>query len=95
MDLSLYKTLSFWVHGGTTGGQVVRVLLKEDGSTELGGMRLDVALGHAIKPGVWEQVLIPLGSLGASSRLLQEIYFQDQSGKDQGTLFLDDIQLLP
>ncbi|ATB40392.1 polysaccharide deacetylase [Cystobacter fuscus] len=95
VDLSLYKTLSFWVHGGTTGGQVVRVLLKEDGSTELGSMRLDVALGHAIKPGVWEQVLIPLGSLGASSRLLQEIYFQDQSGKDQGTLFLDDIQLLP
>ncbi|MET0403793.1 MAG: hypothetical protein ABW123_15390 [Cystobacter sp.] len=97
VDLSLYKTLSLWVNGGSTGGQVVRVMVKEDSysPTPLGDLRLNVALGHAIKPNTWEQVLILLTSLNAGSRLLQELYIQDQSGKNQGTLHIDDIQLLP
>jgi peptidoglycan/xylan/chitin deacetylase (PgdA/CDA1 family) len=94
VDLSRYKSLSLWVHGGTSGGQIARVILS-NGSSFLGEIRLDEALGHSIQPGTWQQIVIPFSRLGVSSGTLQEIYFQDQSGADQGTLYLDDIQLLP
>jgi peptidoglycan/xylan/chitin deacetylase (PgdA/CDA1 family) len=94
VDLSRYKSLSLWVHGGTSGGQIARVRLS-DGSNFFGERRLDQALGHAIQPGTWQRVVIPLSTLGASTGTLREVYLQDQSGRDQGTLYVDDIQLLP
>jgi peptidoglycan/xylan/chitin deacetylase (PgdA/CDA1 family) len=94
VDLSRYKTLSLWVHGGTSGGQIARVMLS-DGSNILGESRLDQALGHSIQPGTWQQIVIPLSTLGASTGTLRQLYLQDQSGGDQGTLYVDDMQLLP
>ncbi|MFL5343758.1 MAG: polysaccharide deacetylase family protein [Hyalangium sp.] len=94
VDLSRYQSLSLWVHGGTAGGQIARVLLT-DGSNVLEERRLDQALGHPIQPGTWQQLVIPLSTLGASAGTLRELYLQDQSGADQGTLYVDDIQLLP
>jgi hypothetical protein len=94
VDLSRYKSLSLWVHGGTSGGQIARVMLS-DGSNVFGERRLDQALGHAIQPGTWQQIVIPLSTLGVSAGTLRDVYLQDQSGGDQGTLYVDDIQLLP
>jgi peptidoglycan/xylan/chitin deacetylase (PgdA/CDA1 family) len=94
VDLSQYQALSLWVHGGTSGGQIARVLLS-DGSNVLGEIRLDQALGHPIQPGTWQRIHIPLSALGVSTGTLRHFYLQDQSGGDQGTLYVDDIQLLP
>ncbi|HEX8441340.1 MAG TPA: hypothetical protein VF697_40020, partial [Archangium sp.] len=94
VDLSRYKSLSLWVHGGSSGGQLARVVLG-DGSSFLGERRLDQALGHSLQPGTWQQIVIPLSSIGVSAGTLREVYLQDQSGGDQGTLYVDDIQLLP
>ncbi|MDY7232713.1 polysaccharide deacetylase family protein [Hyalangium rubrum] len=94
VDLSRYKSLSLWVHGGTSGGQIARVLFR-DGPNVLGERRLDQALGHAIQPGTWQRIVIPFSTLGLSTGTLKEFYLQDQSGGDQGTLYVDDIQLLP
>lgn len=94
VDLSHYRSLSLWVHGGTSGGQIARVLLT-DGSNVLGEKRLDVVLGHAIQPGIWQRIVIPFSALGVSTGTLREFYLQDQSGGEQGTLYVDDIQLLP
>jgi peptidoglycan/xylan/chitin deacetylase (PgdA/CDA1 family) len=94
VNLSQYATLSFWVHGGASGGQLARLTLS-DGSSSFGGILLDQALGHPIQPGTWQQILIPLSALGASTGTLRHFYLQDQSGGNQGTLYVDDIQLLP
>ncbi|WP_375773608.1 polysaccharide deacetylase family protein [Archangium gephyra] len=94
VDLSRYKTLSLWVHGGTSGGQIARIILS-DGSSFLGEIRLDQALGHAIQPGTWQQISVPFSTLGVSGGTLREVYIQDQSGVDQGTLYIDDLQLIP
>ncbi|HEX5750387.1 MAG TPA: polysaccharide deacetylase family protein [Archangium sp.] len=94
VDLSRYKTLSMWVHGGTSGGQIARIIFS-DGSSFLGEIRLDQALGHPIQPGTWERIVLPFSALGVSNGTLREVYIQDQSGVDQGTLYLDDVQLLP
>ncbi|PTL76961.1 hypothetical protein DAT35_47275 [Vitiosangium sp. GDMCC 1.1324] len=94
VDLSRYKSLTLWVNGGTAGGQIARLVL-HDGSQTLGEIRLDEALGHAIQPGTWQQITLPLNTLGISAGTLRDFYIQDQSGGDQGTLYLDDIQFLP
>ena len=70
VDLSRYKTLSMWVHGGTSGGQSARIILS-DGSNFLGEIRLDQALGHSIQPGTWQQLVIPFSTLGVSGGTLQ------------------------
>jgi hypothetical protein len=66
-----------------------------DGSTSLGSIRLDTALGHAITAGLWQKVSIPLSSLGITSGTLRDLYLQDDSGGDQGTLYVDDLVLVP
>lgn len=78
VDLSRYKPLSLWVHGGTSGGQIARVMLS-DGSHVLGEHRLDQALGHAIQPGIWQQIVIPFSTLGVSTGTPRDVYLQDQS----------------
>jgi len=94
LDVSRYKSIELWVHGGTSGGQIVRLLL-HDGSQPLGEVRLDAVLGHSIRAGTWQQVVVPLSTLGITSGTLREVYIQDQSGGNQGTLYVDDIRLLP
>jgi peptidoglycan/xylan/chitin deacetylase (PgdA/CDA1 family) len=94
VDLSRYKTFSMWVHGGTSGGQIARIIFS-NGSSFLGEIRLDQALGHPIQPGTWERIVLPFSTLGVSGGTLREVYIQDQSGTDQGTLYLDDLQLIP
>jgi peptidoglycan/xylan/chitin deacetylase (PgdA/CDA1 family) len=94
VDLSRYQSIELWVHGGTSGGQIARLLL-HDGSQALGEIRLDGALGHPIRPGTWERIAVPLSALGVTSGTLRDFYIQGQSGGDQGTLYVDDIRLIP
>ncbi|HEY0093269.1 MAG TPA: polysaccharide deacetylase family protein [Archangium sp.] len=94
IDLSRYTSLELWVHGGTIGGQQVRVQLR-DGDTVLGVVQLNTALGRPIQAGVWQRVSIPFSSLGLSAGTLRDLYIQDTSGKDQGTLYIDDLRLMP
>jgi peptidoglycan/xylan/chitin deacetylase (PgdA/CDA1 family) len=93
IDLSLYQSLELWVHGGTTGGQAVRVVL-HNGSQTLGAIRLSTALGGPIAAGTWQKVSVPLSSLGVTSGTLVDLYFQDDSGGDQAAVYLDDISLI-
>jgi peptidoglycan/xylan/chitin deacetylase (PgdA/CDA1 family) len=94
VDLSGYQAIELWVHGGTTGGQSVQLVL-HDGTQTLGAVSLDAALGAPIAAGTWQKVTVPFSSLGISSGTLVDLYFQDASGGDQGTVYLDDVSLIP
>ncbi|NOK17658.1 polysaccharide deacetylase family protein [Corallococcus carmarthensis] len=94
LDLSLYQSVDLWVHGGTTGGQQVRLALY-NGGTPLGSINLATALGHPITAGTWQKVSIPLSTLGATSGTVDDFYLMDDSGSDQGTLYVDDFVLVP
>ena len=94
LELSLYQSIDLWVHGGTTGGQQVRLALFND-ATPLGSVNLADVLGHPIAAGTWEKVSIPLSTLGATSGIVNDIYVQDDSGADQGTVYVDDFVLVP
>ncbi|AGC42846.1 polysaccharide deacetylase [Myxococcus stipitatus DSM 14675] len=94
VDLSSYQAIELWVHGGTTGGQLVRAVL-HDGTDMLGTVSLEEALGGPLVAGEWRKVTLSLDAMGATSGTLRDLYFQDDSGTTQADLYLDDITLIP
>lgn len=84
IDTSLYDRLRFWIHGGASGGQ--RLWIMVNGS--------DVQTQSlTASANAWQEVIIPLSSLGSPSSL-EDIYWQDISGGPQPVFYLDDIALL-
>jgi hypothetical protein len=84
IDLNEYDTLRFWIHGGTSGGQNIRVVA--NGAT-------GAAYPLTVPPGAWSQIDVPLSSLGNPSAL-DELQWQDTSGGAQPAFYLDDIALI-
>ncbi len=82
-----FTQLSFWIHGGTTGGQLLQVQLTVNG----------VALPAKSIPALtaqWQQLTLPLSSLGLSnSSAFDGFWIQDRSGKASATFYVDDIGL--
>lgn len=83
-----YASLSFWINGGSAGGQRLQVV----------GTRLNVgATASALSrlpTNNWQQVTIPLSSLGvANVTNFSGIYIQDTSNGAQPVFYVDDIQL--
>jgi hypothetical protein len=89
IDLSRYKSIELWVHGGTTGGQQMRVDLY-NGNTLLGTAGLGT-----IQAGAWTRVSIPFSTMGLSAGTLRDLYLVDTSGTNQGTVYIDDLRLVP
>jgi hypothetical protein len=83
-----YASVSFWVNGGSTGGQRLQVY----------GTILDVG-GTAytlskLPTNNWQQITIPLSSLGmANVSNFSGIEIQDATGGAQPVFYVDDIQL--
>jgi hypothetical protein len=87
-DTSGYSDLSFWIHGGTKGGQrlTVMALLMYQPQTP-------VAL-DALAPGQWQLIKIPLWDLGVADRTgVNGFAVINTTEVDQPTFYLDDIRL--
>ena len=83
-----YASLSFWINGGSAGGQRLQVY----------GTRLNAGVTPYALPRLptnnWQQFTIPLSSLGvANVGNFSGIYIQDTSGGAQPVFYVDDIQL--
>lgn len=90
MDSTPYRELTFWIHGGTTGGQKLNVL----------GVRSGQPLGNsavALDPltaNSWKQITIPLVNLGvAKASDLDGFYIEDGLGQPQPAFYVDQISL--
>jgi hypothetical protein len=84
VDLAGYTHLRFWIHGGSTGGQRIRIVADGDG---------DNAYAVTAPANTWQQVAIPLAELGTSTSL-NDLYWQDVTGNAQATYYLDDVELV-
>ncbi|MGC2062535.1 MAG: glycoside hydrolase family 44 protein [Thermodesulfovibrionales bacterium] len=82
INVSGYDALSFWIHGGVSGGQQLEV--KANGGD---GYRVTA------QANTWTQVNIPLSALG-SPAVLSALYWQDATGGTQPVFYLDDIILV-
>jgi hypothetical protein len=87
-DATVYGSLTFWANGGSSGGQLLQIIV------ELGGVaQAPYLLPGALTP-TWHQYNIPLTSLAAANKTnLSRISFQLRAGGSSSTFYVDDIQL--
>lgn len=86
-DTSPYRSLSFWAHGGTSGGQTLQV------QAHLGGVSQKAYGLSALPADRWQQFTIPLASLQAESKTnLDRITLQITGGGGR-VFYLDTIEL--
>lgn len=86
---SSFDSLEFWIHGGSVGGQAIQVLV-EDGLQLLYSGWVDEVLGHAVAPGTWERVTVPLTASSIPGRHC--VHFVAWDSADE--LYLDDIRFV-
>ncbi|MEZ4663844.1 MAG: hypothetical protein R2911_40445 [Caldilineaceae bacterium] len=83
-----YDLLRFWVHGGSSGGQSLKVVLSEAGvgfSTE--------AVIIPVEANQWQQVDIPLSKLGNMLNI-EGIAWQENGQGAQPTMYIDDVSFV-
>ncbi|HXB61148.1 MAG TPA: hypothetical protein VNU95_16365 [Candidatus Acidoferrales bacterium] len=87
---SAYTSLSFWVNGGSTGGQSFQVWGELDDTNE---MAYPVT---SLPANTWEQITVPLYVLGIAGKPnVTGISIQGTAGKSQPTFYVDDVELTP
>lgn len=87
VDTSGYRTLVFWVHGGSSGGQLFGVRIERDGNSSSPGVAIPTP-----KANTWTKVEIPLSSLGVEgSPNCNRIIFQNWTNASAPTLYIDDL----
>ena len=87
-DSSLYTDLVFWIDGGSTGGQLLQV------QATLNGTAQTVVTLPPLAANTWQQIDIPLSSLGVQSQPnLDGFWIQDRSGAAQPKFFVDSISI--
>lgn len=90
LDTTPFTALSFWIHGGTSGGQRLNVQALLGGKATGAVVPLD-----PLPANVWKNVVIPLASLGvANAPNLDGIWLADAIGAVQAAFFVDEIRLL-
>jgi hypothetical protein len=88
VDTNGYLNLSFYVHGGTAGGQTIQVVAVVNEVAQPG---VRVASPTA---GSWQKITVPLAALGADNRTdVNGFWIQQGSGVDEPTFYVDTIVL--
>ena len=85
-DATLFTNLTFWINGGATGGQQLKVQGHAYGNPQ-GVFNLP-----SLAANIWQQYTIPLATLGISNQM-DGFWIQDRIGAVQPTFYVDDIRL--
>jgi alpha-L-arabinofuranosidase len=87
-DSTPYASLVFWINGGSAGGQLLQV------QATLNGASQTVVTLPALVANTWQQVTLPLSSLGVQNQPdLDGFWIQDRSGTTQPAFFVDTISI--
>ena len=89
LSTASYDTLRFWLHGGQSGGQQLRVVLADQGNNLLEGSAVSISA----QAGTWSLIEIPLSQLGNPSSL-GGIVWQEAKGEAQATFYIDAVALI-
>ncbi|HEY0477226.1 MAG TPA: hypothetical protein VGD37_06860 [Kofleriaceae bacterium] len=89
-DTTDYGSVSFWIHGGPVGGQRLHVAATLADSGQPIGFDIP-----PLVPGVWQQVTIPLSTLGAGAAAsFTGFWLQEWTGAAQPTYYVDDVAMV-
>src|ERR1051326_6434016 len=87
-DTGGYSDLTFWIHGGSAGGQLLQV------QALLSGTAQTVVALAPLPANTWQRISIPLSSLGVADKPNRDgFWIQDRSGTTQPTFYVDDASL--
>src|SRR5207245_8772339 len=88
-DTSGYSNLVFWIHGGSTGGQLLQVQALLNGSAQT------LVTLAPLSANTWQKITISLASLGVARKPdMDGFWIQDRSGTTKPTFYVDDISLI-
>jgi alpha-L-arabinofuranosidase len=88
IDTLLYTNFTFWVNGGTSGGQRLQVVASTNG---VEGTWVNIG---PLATNTWQQITISLAALGVANRTnLNYLWINNWSGSAQPVFYLDDIAL--
>ncbi|MFO1496667.1 MAG: hypothetical protein U1F26_18650, partial [Lysobacterales bacterium] len=88
-----YSGLRLWVHGGSSGNQNIRLSFQLGQTVVYERPLNQIISGGAIAAGQWREVFQPFTGAGAPSGSFDGIILQDQSGANQGVVYVDDVVL--
>jgi mannan endo-1,4-beta-mannosidase len=84
-----YSNLVFWAHGGTSGGQLLRITARRSS-----GNPTNYVLASPLAAGAWQRISVPLNSLGvAGVSDCTNFWIRNYSANLLPTFYLDDISL--
>jgi endoglucanase len=87
-NTSVLKTLVFWVHGGTVGGQRIGVTVSRANGTSGPWTQIPLPLANA-----WRKIELPLVLLGVEGASdINRITFQNGRGETAPTFYIDAIK---
>lgn len=94
LNSSLYSSLTFWINGGTNGGQKLQVYgLLHIGTNQNAATTNRCSL-NTLQANTWQQVAIPLSALGvANTNNFSGFVIQGTLDAAQPTFYVDDIYL--
>jgi len=85
-DTTGYATLTFWVNGGPTGGQPLKVYASVNSTTQAAVNLPPLAAN------TWQRITLPLAALGiANNPLVTAVIIEDRSTTTPPVFYLDDI----
>jgi hypothetical protein len=88
-DSTAYSNLTFWINGGSAGGQVLLVQATTNGILSGDGVTLP-ALGVS----TWQLITVPLSALGAANRPdFDGFWIKNETPAQLPVFYLDDINL--
>jgi alpha-N-arabinofuranosidase len=86
-DTTGFGNVTFWIHGGPAGGQRLHVTATLNDSGQSFGVDIP-----ALTANMWQQVSIPLASLGAADVTnFTGFWVQEWTGNPQPTFYVDDV----
>src|SRR5664280_343742 len=90
MSSSAYSSLSFWLNGGTSGGQQLQLYGNLGGVAQSGRFYLNTPVADT-----WQLYTVPLSALGVANTMnFTGFAIQDSVGSPESTFYVDDIQLV-
>ncbi len=89
VDASLYTNLTFWIHGGASGGQQLQILVATNNRETGFFVTIPRPVANA-----WQQMTFSLTSLGvATNSTITTLYLCNWSNTPQAPFYVDDVTL--
>src|ERR1700722_1111283 len=91
-----YGYVEFYIHGGTTGGQLLQVRLEDDNTgISSTGLNLENYLvgGGGVAAGAWKLVSVPFTAFALTTSSFTRVDVVDRSGTAQPSFYIDSMTL--